>query len=264
MTQLLDLNFVWEKLKFLFLCICLPYFASGTCPDDVKSQTKTCFGDYETKIAGILTPGNSIISGVDAENIRLLCTGFKYGEACVANLKSKCPLDSAPIEEELLQLTLAEEELKVLCRDDSLYDVYARNRYCYEKSGIASEKCFRDVMNSSVRIITDLDQRSVTGFCGNVDTLLSCIGDALHAQKCSEESITQKDKLVRPLIRGSQECDKSAYTVSSQKTTPSQLQNGRQSGTKGRDGTNTASYCLPNLTLILSLLSVFSLVLGFS
>ncbi|XP_061195200.1 uncharacterized protein LOC133203437 [Saccostrea echinata] len=264
MTPLLDLYFVWDKLKLLLLCICLPYFASGTCPGDVKGQIKNCFRDYEMKIEGILTPGNSIISGVDAENIRLLCTGFKYGEACVASLKSKCLQDTAIIEAELLKLTLAEEELKLLCRDDSLYDVYARNRYCYEKSGIANEKCFRDVMNSSVRIITDLDQRSVTGFCGDVDSLLNCIGGALHAEQCSKESITQKDKLVRPLIRGSQECDKSAYTVSSQKTTPSQLQNGRQSGTKGSDGTNTADYCLANRTLILSLLVVFSLVLGFS
>lgn len=35
--------------------------------------------------------------------------------------------------------------------------VYARNRYCFERSGAGNEKCFKEVMNSTVRIITDLN-----------------------------------------------------------------------------------------------------------
>ena len=56
------------------LLIGLPYYVSGVCPEDVQSRAKACFQDYGMKIGSILTPGHSLISGVDAENIRLLCT----------------------------------------------------------------------------------------------------------------------------------------------------------------------------------------------
>ncbi|XP_048743588.1 uncharacterized protein LOC125656998 isoform X1 [Ostrea edulis] len=260
----LDLTFLWYKFKLLFFCIYLPYYASSTCPDDVKGHTKTCFREYEMKIRGILAPQNTIISGVDAENIRLLCTAFKSGLSCVADLKSSCTQDTAVIDEELGKLPLAVAELNKLCRDDSFYEVYARNRVCYEKSGVANERCFKEVMNSSVRIITELDPSSVTEFCGDIDRLSDCMGAALIAEQCSKEAISLKDKLVRLLIRGSLRCDKSAYTVSSQNTTSSQFQNGRRSGNQGRDGTNTVnSNYLPNRTLI-SLLVVFIILLGFS
>lgn len=43
--------------------------------------------------------------------------------------------------------------------------VYARNRICFERSGAGNEKCFKDVMNTTVRIITDLDRTYVIKYC---------------------------------------------------------------------------------------------------
>lgn len=255
---------ILDKLKLLFFCIYFPCCVSAICPDDVQVRAKACFREYDMKIGGILVPGESIISGVDAENIRLLCTELKSGVACITDLKSKCPQDSAIIEAELVQIPLAMNELRMLCRDDSLYDVYARNRYCFERSGAGNEKCFKEVMNSTVRIITDLDRSSFIKYCSEVDNLLSCIGKSLKDQQCNSEAITLKDKLTRTLIRGSLECDKSAYTVSSQRTTPSPSGNGRQSSGQGSRNRNSASNSLPNRTAISTLVLIFLLVLSFS
>lgn len=259
MSTVVHIFSILDKLKLLFFCIYFPYFVSAICPDDVQNRAKACFREYDMKIGGILRPGESIISGVDAENIRLLCTELKSGMACIADLKAKCPQDNAIIEAELVQIPLAINELGMLCKDDSLYDVYARNRYCFERSGAGNEKCFKEVMNSTVRIITDLnstvriitdlDRTFILKYCSEVDKLLSCIGKSLTDQKCGSEAITLKDKLTRTLIRGSLDCGK----VSSQKTTPSP---------SGK--TNSASNNLPNRTVISTLVVIFSLVLSFS
>lgn len=208
MSTVVHIFSILDKLKLLFFFIYFPYFVSAICPNDVQNRAKACFREYDMKIGGILRPGESIISGVDAENIRVLCTELKSGIACINELKSNCPQDNAIIEAELVQIPLAIHELGMLCRDDSLYEVYARNRICFERSGAGNEKCFKDVMNTTVRIITDLDRTYVIKYCSEVDRLLSCIGKSLEDQQCGPEAITLKDKLARTLIRGSQGCDK--------------------------------------------------------
>lgn len=104
-------------------------------------------------------------------------------------------------------------------------------------------------MNTTVRIITDLDRTYVIKYCSEVDRLLSCIGKSLEDQQCGPEAITLKDKLARTLIRGSQGCDK----VSSQKTTPSPSKKA-----------DSASNSQPKRTVISTLVVIFSLVLSFS
>lgn len=249
MSTVVHIFSILDKLKLLFFFIYFPYFVSAICPNDVQNRAKACFREYDMKIGGILRPGESIISGVDAENIRVLCTELKSGIACINELKSNCPQDNAIIEAELVQIPLAIHELGMLCRDDSLYEVYARNRICFERSGAGNEKCFKDVMNTTVRIITDLDRTYVIKYCSEVDRLLSCIGKSLQDQQCGPEAITLKDKLARTLIRGSQGCDK----VSSQKTTPSPSKKA-----------DSASNSQPKRTVISTLVVIFSLVLSFS
>lgn len=249
MSTVVHIFSILDKLKLLFFFIYFPYFVSAICPNDVQNRAKACFREYDMKIGGILRPGESIISGVDAENIRVLCTELKSGIACINELKSNCPQDNAIIEAELVQIPLAIHELGMLCRDDSLYEVYARNRICFERSGAGNEKCFKDVMNTTVRIITDLDRTYIIKYCSEVDRLLSCIGKSLEDQHCGPEAITLKDKLARTLIRGSQGCDK----VSSQKTTPSPSKKA-----------DSASNSQPKRTVISTLVVIFSLVLSFS
>lgn len=254
MSTVVHIFSILDKLKLLFFCIYFPHFVSAICPDDVQIRAKDCFREYNMKIGGILRPGESIISGVDSENIRLLCTELKSGMTCIADLKLKCPQDKAIIEAELVQIPLAINELGMLCSDDSLYDVYARNRYCFERSGAGNEKCFKEVMNYTVRIITDLNstvRTFILKYCSKVDTLLSCIGKSLRDQQCSSEAITLKDKLTRTLIRGSLDCD----NVSSQQTTASSSPSGK---------TNSAINNLPNRTIISTLVVIFSLVFSFS
>lgn len=249
MSTVVHIFSILDKLKLLFFFIYFPYFVSAICPNDVQNRAKACFREYDMKIGGILRPGESIISGVDAENIRVLCTELKSGIACINELKSNCPQDNAIIEAELVQIPLAIHELGMLCTDDSLYEVYARNRICFERSGAGNEKCFKDVMNTTVRIITDLDRTYIIKYCSEVDRLLSCIGKSLEDQQCGPEAITLKDKLARTLIRGSQGCDK----VSSQKTTPSPSKKA-----------DSASNSQPKRTVISTLVVIFSLVLSFS
>lgn len=64
----------------------------------------------------------------------------------------------------------------------STYEVYARHMTCFLSSGSYSERCFEDIMNTSLRLMKRIDDKSLPQLCGLVYTCINKSGKpiAMH------------------------------------------------------------------------------------
>ncbi|XP_064606869.1 uncharacterized protein LOC135471534 [Liolophura sinensis] len=237
----------------------------GQCPKRVQDHANACMADYSTQFQNMQSDRRKLFSGMDVEPLRAFCSGYKQSMACIEVLKRNCSNNSQEaypkIDTALLNLKGARTALTDLCKDDNLYEVYARFRTCFVTEGPASEYCFTRIMNVSIQLLTTLDYKSTDELCSDMRQVMQCIKSNIELH-CGMEASTIVEKLVRPMVRGSSQCSfiEIPMTVNDgENTTPTYKSGGRRSNTRdsGDNGTNFShSRTLSCVYLILFLVVV--------
>ncbi|KAK3103521.1 hypothetical protein FSP39_019833 [Pinctada imbricata] len=178
-----------------------------TCPGNVKVAASTCFANYKQHYVNIQKRENTLFTGVDVEILRSFCSSYIDAMKCITDLKSRCASNSKfQINSTLADFDVAVDELSSLCLNDVVYEVYARHRTCFEMNKAYSMRCFDNIMNTSVRLLRRIDHKPLDEFCGDMKKLLSCIGNNIE-RNCNREAASLVEKLVKPMIRRSSQCD---------------------------------------------------------
>ncbi|XP_060072767.1 uncharacterized protein LOC132552598 [Ylistrum balloti] len=188
-----------------------------TCPQYVKTAASNCFSDYRTQLHSLQESDHALFSGVNVELLRSFCTTYNEALRCVQQLFDNCPPEAdAQITESLKNQDAygAHEELTQLCRDDMIYEVYARNQNCLQAVGGNSERCFENIMHTTVRLMQRIDSLPLQELCGDIKELIKCIKTGV-LMKCSTEAAKIVEILVKPMVRRSTQCDYSIPSTTS-------------------------------------------------
>ncbi|XP_052073386.1 uncharacterized protein LOC127711389 [Mytilus californianus] len=196
----------WILEWFVVLQV-LPFCIGTLCPSNVQREAFSCFAGYSTQLLNMQKSSETLFTGVDVELLRAFCSSYIQSMTCVDTLKKKCPSTlHEKIEVTLFHFEGAREELSELCKDDALYEVYARHMTCFLTSGSYSERCFEDTMNTSVRLMSRFDDKSLPQLCRDFRKTLNCIQTKIK-RRCNEEAAGLVPILVKPMVRRSNLCD---------------------------------------------------------
>ncbi|CAG2253797.1 unnamed protein product [Mytilus edulis] len=77
---------------------------------------------------------------------------------------------------------------------------------CFLTSGSYSERCFEDTMNTSVRLMSRFDDKSLPQLCRDFRKTLNCIQTKIK-RRCNDEAAALVPVLVKPMVRRSNLCD---------------------------------------------------------
>ncbi|OWF39324.1 uncharacterized protein LOC110465172 [Mizuhopecten yessoensis] len=200
----------YPVLIVVVLSLQLASQVDGTgCPQYVKTAASNCFGDYRTQLHSLQESDHALFSGVNVELLRSFCTTYNNALKCVQQLFDDCPPEAdGQITESLKNQDAygAHEELTQLCRNDNIYEVYARNQNCLQAVGSNSETCFENIMHTTVRLMQRIDSLPLQELCGDIKELIKCIKTGVRT-KCSEEAAKIVEILVKPMVRRSTQCD---------------------------------------------------------
>ncbi|KAL5013468.1 hypothetical protein ScPMuIL_007738 [Solemya velum] len=186
--------------------ILFPFSVCG-CPSNVQQKAFSCFRDYSTQLLNMHKSSRKLFSGVDVETLRAFCSSYISAMDCIAVLKSNCPEDvHSDIDFTLINVEGAYKELSELCHDDNIYEIYARHQTCFREEGDMSEWCYKQNMNISIRFMSKIDNRALEELCGDINKVQACIKPNIES-KCGPEAVKLVEILVKPMIRGSTQCD---------------------------------------------------------
>lgn len=206
---------LYRELIVVAVILQLIAHVDGTvCPQYVKTAASNCFSDYRTQLHSLQESDHALFSGVNVELLRSFCTTYNDALRCVQQLFDSCPPEAdAQITESLKNQDAygAHEELTQLCRNDMIYEVYARNQNCLQAVGGNSERCFENIMHTTVRLMQRIDSLPLQELCGDIKQLIKCIKTGV-LMKCSPEAAKIVEILVKPMVRRSTQCD---YSVPS-------------------------------------------------
>lgn len=201
----LQCNFldVWNLAWLFWLCrICM-----ASCPLDVQTYTTDCFGIYNTNLDHIQMTDQTFFLGVHIEDLRLLCSSYQAAVRCVRKLHDQCsPEKHNDIRVALISLENTQTEPSQLCKDDNMFDVYARSQSCFTTNHDYSERCFKISMGMNVSSINQVTNKPLNQFCSELKSLNTCISNNTQL-KCGKEAKSLVDVLIRASIKRSTECD---------------------------------------------------------
>ncbi|XP_033746639.1 uncharacterized protein LOC117331828 [Pecten maximus] len=203
-------GFYCELIVVVVVSFQLTSQVGGTsCPQYVKTAASNCFSDYRTQLHSLQESDHALFSGVNVELLRSFCTTYNEALRCVQQLFDGCPPEAdAQITDSLKNQDAygAHEELTQLCRNDMIYEVYARNQNCLQAVGSNSEQCFENIMHTTVRLMQRIDSLPLQELCGDIKQLIKCIKTGV-LMKCSSEAAKIVEILVKPMVRRSTQCD---------------------------------------------------------
>lgn len=105
-----------------------------------------------------------------------------------------------------MNLQGAKPEVSALCTDDNIYERYARHMTCLREYGAYSERCFRDGMNSSIRLMQWISEDDIYQLCSDLNRTVDCITSKI-GRWCGPEAAQLIPILVKPMVRKSTKCD---------------------------------------------------------
>ncbi|XP_060072771.1 uncharacterized protein LOC132552601 [Ylistrum balloti] len=213
---------IWTRSRFVgsgqvaltvFVTIFMFCVTDGLCPSKLKMHSFSCFGDYNTQFLNMQKSQRTLFSGVDVELLRAFCSAYLSAMTCINQLRTECGKDHHHvIEGPLINLNGATDELSFMCKNDDIYEVYARHMSCYMSHGSYSERCFHDVMNTTSRFLKRLNWKSLDDLCSDLSQVLLCIKGNI-GQSCGQEAASLMDVLAKPMVRSSTMCDKHVFST---------------------------------------------------
>nr|XP_034307033.1 uncharacterized protein LOC117682773 isoform X1 [Crassostrea gigas] len=201
-----------EILMFLLILQIFSFAGSGgevypDCPSPVQKYAFQCFTGYNTQMLNMVKSSATLFSGVDVEIIRAFCSAYNQAMVCIENMKEICPASlHRKIEATLMNLQGAKPEVSALCTDDNIYERYARHMTCLREYGAYSERCFRDGMNSSIRLMQWISEDDIYQLCSDLNRTVDCITSKI-GRWCGPEAAQLIPILVKPMVRKSTKCD---------------------------------------------------------
>lgn len=203
-TNTLKLSWI---IEWIFIMQVFPCCFGNSCPSNVQREAFSCFSGYSTQLLNMQKSTETLFTGVDVELLRAFCSSYVQSMNCIEDLKVSCPLNlHTKIDITLINFDGAKDELEELCRDDALYEVYARHMTCFLNYGSYSERCFEDTMNTTVRLMKRIDDKSLPQLCGDFRKVLNCIRSNIE-RSCGQEAANLVPVLVKPMVRRSNLCD---------------------------------------------------------
>nr|XP_022301835.1 uncharacterized protein LOC111109870 isoform X1 [Crassostrea virginica] len=177
------------------------------CPSPVQKYAFRCFTSYNTHMLNMMKSSATLFSGVDVEILRGFCSSYNQAMICIRNMKKICPKSlHQKIEVTQMNLQGAEPELSALCNDDEIYERYARHMTCLREFGSYSERCFRNEMNSSIRLMQWISEDNVYQLCSDLHRAVDCITSKI-GRWCGPEAAQLIPVLLKPMVRKSTMCD---------------------------------------------------------
>merc|ERR1712179_389082 len=106
------------------------------CPEDVPGDTEKCLHQYNSQVDALTSSGQNFYTGVDVEQLRLICRYLQDSARCAHNIKQNCPdTEHADIETVLSEhIAIAE-----MCSYPNFFEVYARNQFCFMRLAASAE-----------------------------------------------------------------------------------------------------------------------------
>ncbi|XP_041348482.1 uncharacterized protein LOC121368035 [Gigantopelta aegis] len=192
---------------WLILCVTAVVHVVCDCPQDVTLQAYGCFTSYSTELQNMYKSRHKLCCGVNVEVLRAFCSSYVSAVACITSLKSRCPRERhSQINKSLVNLQGSEKELAELCFDDNLYEQYAIHQTCFANEGFLTEHCFERFFNSTLRIMSRVRHGSMYDLCSNMRKIMDCVKPNI-LMKCGPVAEGLVDKLIKPMVRRSSECD---------------------------------------------------------
>lgn len=212
---------VWKYYLLLLLTVTLT--AASHCPKDYYSRSNACLTDYSIQLSNIRSNQLKLLTGIDVEAVRALCSAFLKALRCVDDLKSKCNRNQKErMEMAMINLSQTQDELNKLCKDDRIYERYALYHSCFLRASADTESCFSKFINKSVNIFTKLKYASKHELCNSMKRVYNCIEVAI-TRKCNRNAAKLVEYLLTPMVKDSAQCtfkQQPTTTTTTRATTP--------------------------------------------
>ncbi|XP_052781082.1 uncharacterized protein LOC128217756 [Mya arenaria] len=196
------------RLSVVIYVVCALPSCVCECPtgDRVELRAQGCFRDYNLQKASVDRSDRRLFSGIDIEILRAYCSTYIASYNCVHEYLRECP-DSRPRIQAALLAYADAQELTDLCRTHRLYELYAQHMNCFTDRGSKSDWCFDKEINSSVQYLNPVSQEEL---CSRMIAVTRCIENNIR-QGCGEQAAEIVHLLVKPVVRGSGNCNYPIY-----------------------------------------------------
>ncbi|KAK3803064.1 hypothetical protein RRG08_027986 [Elysia crispata] len=191
--------------------------ANGSCPTDLLLGTHACFTAFTLSYERMRQSQQKLCCGLDVETLRALCRAYVDAMSCVDGVKSQCPEEKhLDIENALINLDGAKEELSGLCSDDTIIENYAMQQTCLTAAGPGSETCLAMILErgvrqhgderSGIRFLSMVQATTLDVFCRKMNSAISCVQRNVQ-RVCGQQAASLVPSLVRPMVRYSATCN---------------------------------------------------------
>lgn len=208
---------------YLIPLIAVALTAASHCPKDYYSQSNACLTDYSIQLSNIRNNQFKLLTGIDVEAIRALCSSYLKALNCIDVLKQKCNRNQKErMEMALINFGQTQDELNKLCKDDRIYERYALYHTCYIRASSDTDSCLNKYINKPVSIFTKLKYSSRHELCNTMKRVYNCIEVAI-TRKCNRNAAKLVEYLLTPMVKDSAHCtfkDLPTTTTTTRVTTP--------------------------------------------